>query len=129
MVGGSSSFARVRPSYAELALAAATGMLVGVLIALAIGAASPPETQTVVQTVTTPQRDPSARPATIPDVVGERLDIATDRIRRERLIVKVEGGGILGVIREQNWGVVTQEPPAGKVTETGSTVQITIERR
>jgi len=119
----------VRPSYAELALAAATGMLVGVLIALAIGAASPPETQTVVQTVTTPERDPSARPATIPDVVGERLDIATDRIRRERLIVKVEGGGILGVIREQNWEVVTQEPPAGKATETGSTVQITIERR
>lgn len=119
----------MRPSYAELALAAATGMLVGVLVALAVGAASPPDTQTVVETVTRPRQDPGARPATIPDLVGERLDIATDRIRRAHLLVKVEGGGIFGVIREQNWEVVTQQPPAGKVTETGSTVQINIDRR
>jgi hypothetical protein len=44
-------------------------------------------------------------------------------------VVKVEGGGALGVIRDQNWQITSQDPVAGQLLQTGSTVRLRIERR
>ena len=65
----------------------------------------------------------------VPGVVGERLDVAKDRVRRTGFIALVEGGGILGVLRDRNWQVESQDPVGGKVLETGSTVHLRVERR
>ncbi|MBA2505912.1 MAG: PASTA domain-containing protein, partial [Thermoleophilaceae bacterium] len=65
----------------------------------------------------------------VPDVTGERLDIALERVRRQNFLADVEGGGAFGVIDEDNWQVVGQEPAPGVPLETGSSVTLNIDRR
>jgi hypothetical protein len=50
-------------------------------------------------------------------------------VRAVGFVVKVEGGGVLGVIRDQNWQVTSQDPVPGQLLQTGSTVRLRIERR
>lgn len=60
-------------------------------------------------------------PATMPNVVGSRLDIAKSDIKRAGVGDKVEvlGGGLFGILDESNWMVCEQLPLAGAtVTET-----------
>jgi hypothetical protein len=40
----------------------------------------------------------------------------------------VSGGGVFGVVEEDNWQVVAQPPGGGNVEERGSTVTLDIER-
>lgn len=118
----------------ELALAGAGGVVLGIVLALALAGGGDGDGEVV--TVTAPAPAATAGDdatvitrSPVPEVVGERLDIAIDRVRRQRFLTKVEGGGAFGVVREQNWEVVAQEPPAGTLAESGSTVQLSIERR
>jgi len=119
----------VRADRLTVALAAASGALAGVLLTLALGGG----TSNDVTTVTLPARPPEdatlVAKTAVPAVVGERLDVAKDRVRRAGFIVEVEGGGILGVLRERNWEVTSQDPVGGQVLQTGSTVRVRIERR
>jgi len=60
----------------------------------------------------------SDQPATImPDVTGQRLDVALSDIERAgfKSDVEVLGGGMFGVIDESNWEVCDQSPTSGTV--------------
>jgi beta-lactam-binding protein with PASTA domain len=115
------------------ALGAACGFLAGVLVVVALGGA---DTHTVTRehTVTVASQTITnggtviVRTA-VPDVVGERLDVAKDRLQRAGFDPDVEGGGVLGIIRDSNWQVVTQDPGPGVQLEQGSSVQVRVERR
>ena len=64
----------------------------------------------------------------MPDVTGTRLDAAKSAIKDVGFgdKVKVDGGGIFGVIEESNWEVCKQSPAAGKPL-TG-TPRLSVER-
>lgn len=65
----------------------------------------------------------------VPQLVGERLDVARDRLKRAGFDPDVEGGGVLGIINDSNWQVVTQNPGPGVMLEQGSSVEIRVEKR
>ena len=110
-----------------IALAAACGLLAGVLLTLAVQGDN---TKTITKTVQSPGPDPTVvTKSPIPDVTGERLDVALDRVRRQNFLADVEGGGAFGVIDEDNWQVVGQDPAPGVKLETGSSVTLNIDRR
>lgn len=57
----------------------------------------------------------SGKVPTMPDVSGKRLDVAKSDIKRAGFTDEIEvlGGGLLGVLKEQNWTVCEQLPQAG----------------
>lgn len=113
-------------------LAAASGFLAGVLLVAVLGGAQgTTRTTTITQTVRTAATNEGTVIVTtaVPDLVGERLSTARDRVQRSGFDLDVVGGGLLGVIVERNWEVVGQAPAAGEQREQGSTVQVEIERR
>jgi hypothetical protein len=125
------------PGWPAMALGVACGVLLGALIALALGPEGSDDdiaaqTVTIAQTVTV--GGPVTTPGTVitrtlvPDVVGERLDIAKRRLEVRRFEVDVEGGGLLGVVQERNWRVTEQRPAAGTYLEQGSSVRLTVEK-
>lgn len=120
-------------------LACASGFLAGVLLVAILGGAKTRSTETVTvartttATVTVPAEITNGGTViittTVPPLVGERLDVAAERIARAGFEIDVEGGGLLGVIDESNWEVVAQRPDPGTRLEQGSTVEVAIERR
>jgi beta-lactam-binding protein with PASTA domain len=117
----------------RVALGAASGFLVGVLLVVAIDSGER-ETRTVGRTVTviSPTLTNGGTvivKTAVPDLVGERLDVAEERLNRAGFDPDVEGGGLFGIVEEANWEVVEQEPRAGVQLEQGSTVHILVEKR
>jgi hypothetical protein len=55
--------------------------------------------------------------ATVPDVVGERLDLAQSHIEDAGLEYEEVGGGTFGVIDASGWMVCSQEPSSGGTTD------------
>lgn len=56
----------------------------------------------------------------MPDIVGERLDVAKSDLSAAGVSedkVEVVGGGSLGVVDESNWTVCEQAPPPGSTAE------------
>lgn len=125
--------ARPRTSKLTVALAAASGFLVGVLLVAILGG-TPTTTLTQTQRVTVTQAavDPNATVITktaVPPLVGERLDTARNRLEEAQFDLDItDGGGLFGPIDDGNWVVTSQDPPAGTQLRQGSTVRITIER-
>lgn len=122
-------------SRAALGLGAGCGFLAGVLAVVALGGTGG-ETRTVVRdrTVTVPSPTLTTGGTVIvqtavPALVGERLDVAKDRLHRAGFDPDVEGGGVFGIITESNWQVVTQDPGPGVMLEQGSSVHIRVEKR
>jgi hypothetical protein len=115
-----------------VALAAALGFLLGALLVAAVAGGGLERTRTVVERVTVP--GPVTRPGpvitttTLPPVVGERLDVARERLERQQFTVELDGGGLFGVLSENRWVVVAQRPGPGERREVGSRVVLTIER-
>jgi hypothetical protein len=112
-----------------LALGVAGGFLCGVLLVAVLGGAKPviksrtvtvPATRTTGGTVVVSTR--------VPPVVGQRLDVALDRLQRARFPADVQGGGLFGIVQESNWEVVEQSPQAGTLLEQGSRVKLRVER-
>jgi PASTA domain-containing protein len=118
-----------RPEWLPIALAGALGTVFGLILALALGAGGKTTTRTVTVGGTPQPKGTLIAKTAVPSVIGERLDIAKDRVRSVGFVVKVEGGGVIGVIRDQNWQVTSQDPVAGQLLQTGSTVHLRIERR
>ncbi len=121
------------PGWFGVLVGGAAGILAGLVIALALGIGSSTTTKTVTSRAATPPAnvDPGGTVVTVtavPDVIGLRLDIAKQRIRRSGFDVSVKGGGLLGVVVEQNWRVVAQDPPGGNKREQGSSVTLDIDR-
>lgn len=64
----------------------------------------------------------------MPDVTGKKLDVAKGDIKAAGFDdkVKVDGGGLLGVVMESNWTVCDQSPAAGKAVTDAP--RLTVER-
>ena len=112
-----------------LALGVAGGFLCGVLLVAILGGAKPviekrtvtvPATRTTGGTVVVSTR--------VPAIVGQRLDVALDRLQRAKFTADVEGGGLFGIVEEHNWEVVEQSPAPGTMLEQGSQVTLHVER-
>lgn len=112
------------------ALTAAAGFLAGIVLVAALGGPA-----SKVRTVTAPAPGATTTTGgrivastTVPDVIGDRLDIAKQRVRRAGFVAHQSGGGLLGVIRDHDWQVVAVDPTAGTSLQLGSTVTLDIER-
>ena len=70
----------------------------------------------------------SSEPATMPDVVGKRLDVAISDVERAGFDddVEVLGGGTFGIVDESNWLVCSKEPADG--TTISTVPRITVDR-
>ena len=79
-------------------------------------------------TVVLPFAACSSEPATMPDVVGKRLDVAISDVERAGFDDNVEvlGGGTFGIVDESNWLVCSQEPADGTTISTAP--RITVDR-
>ena len=55
----------------------------------------------------------ATRPKTLPDLSGERLDVAEDTLDRAGLRYEAVGGGALGIVVRSRWTVCRQRPAAG----------------
>ena len=138
-----------RPTWLTVAMGAAAGFLVGVVLVVLLSpnqdsgsrtvtappprAAEPqatPPTETAptetTPTETTPE-DP-VREVAVPDVAGEQLDVARERVEAAGFAVDVSGGGTFGVVEESNWVVGDQTPPPGEALAPGDVVTLTAER-
>lgn len=121
-------------SWTAVALGVASGFLIGVLfvVALGIGPVEEPRTRTVTVVSRAPPLTGDETVITktaVPDVVGERLDVAHERLERAGFMVKEEDNGLFGSVVDSNWEVGEQEPAAETLLERGSTVTITLDRR
>jgi hypothetical protein len=70
----------------------------------------------------------AARQTTVPNLVGERLDVAKDELREAGLRSRVIGGGTFGVIVESNWTVCETEPGPGAGAQKGNRVELIVDR-
>ena len=114
----------------RVALGVASGFLVGVLLVVALNSGSEDHTRTVTVTATTLTNGGTVIVTTaVPNLVGERLDVAKDRLSRAGFEVDVQGGGVFGIVVDSNWQVVEQTPGPGGQLEQGSTVHIRVEKR
>jgi beta-lactam-binding protein with PASTA domain len=118
-----------RPDWVVVALAATLGLVLGLVVAVGLGSTRQPRTTTVTVSAKPPAGATLIAKTAVPAVVGQRLDIAKDRVRQAGFVTKVEGGGVLGVVRDRNWEVTSQDPAGGQVEQTGSTVRLRVERR
>ena len=123
------------PGWPALLLAVACGFLLGAVVTVAAGAlGEEPAPRVATRTVTVPPPVRTTDSTTIqttevPDLVGQPLDLALERIERASFEADVEGGGLFGVVEEENWEVVAQRPDAGEQLELRSTVQVVVARR
>jgi beta-lactam-binding protein with PASTA domain len=112
----------------KIALAAAAGFLVGVVLVLALGGGGDTKTKTVTASVT--NGGTVITTTTVPQLVGQPLDVARQRVERAKFELAIDhGGGVFGVVVESNWQVTKQDPPAGAKLEQGSTVHVDIDRQ
>ena len=125
------------PSWPGAALIAACGFLAGALLALGAGALDDDDERARVATRTVTVAVPATRTTgsttiettAVPDLVGQPLDTARERLERASFEADIDGGGLFGVIDDDNWEVVAQRPDAGEQLELGSSVQVVITRR
>lgn len=90
-------------------------------------------TRTVERTVTEEAAEPPAerreRPRrtakTVPDLVGDRLDVAESDLRELGLRYREVGGGAFGIVDASNWTVCETRPAAGAKTKR---VRLIVER-
>jgi len=68
----------------------------------------------------------SGKNSVMPDVTGKKLDVAKSAIKEAGFEdeVKVDGGGVFGVVRESNWEVCDQSPAAGEATSDTPTLKV-----
>lgn len=61
----------------------------------------------------------------VPEVTGERLNVAEDTLDANGLRYRTAGGGIFGIVVRANWVVCEQSPPPHRIA---STVLLTVAR-
>jgi beta-lactam-binding protein with PASTA domain len=105
-----------------IALAAAGGFLAGVLLVAILGGAQPVYKERTISVARSPEG------TAVPALVGQRLDVALDRLQSAGLKGEVHGGGVFGVVDEGNWRVVDQDPSNGARLRQGDTVRLDVDR-
>jgi len=112
-----------------LALGIAGGFLCGVLLVAILGGAKPVIQKRTITVPATRTTGGSVVVSTrVPPLVGQRLDVALDRLERAKFTADVEGGGLFGIVEEHNWEVVEQSPAPGTMLEQGSQVTLRVQR-
>jgi len=120
---------RLRVGPLGLALGIACGFLCGVLLVAVLGGAKPViKSRTVTVPATRTTGGTVIVSTQVPALVGQRLDVALDRLQRARFRADVQGGGLFGILEESNWEVVEQSPQPGTMLEQGSQVKLRVER-
>jgi serine/threonine protein kinase len=64
----------------------------------------------------------------VPDLAGQPLDVAEQRLDDLGLNSREEGGGLFGVIVPSDWDVCETSPASGSVVKPGATVRLLIDR-
>jgi PASTA domain len=105
-----------------MALAGAGGFLAGVLLIAILGGAQPVYKERTLTVSRPPQG------SAVPALVGQRLDVALDRLQSAGLKGDVQGGGLFGVLDESSWKVVDQDPSPGARLSQGDSVRLDIDR-
>src|SRR3954454_8148576 len=67
----------------------------------------------------------TSKSATVPNVVGQRLDVAESDLDDEGVKYEEIGGGTFGIIAKSNWTVCSTQPDAGS---TASKVKLIVDR-
>jgi beta-lactam-binding protein with PASTA domain len=67
----------------------------------------------------------AAQPRSVPNVTGERLNVAEDRLDAVGLDYSASGGGTFGIVIRSNWTVCTQRPAPRHVA---SSVRLSVAR-
>jgi beta-lactam-binding protein with PASTA domain len=67
----------------------------------------------------------TTEPKRVPDLRGQRLDLAEDRLEARGLDWEEIGGGSLGIVIRSHWRVCDQEPMPGRL---GRTVKLVVDR-
>jgi hypothetical protein len=65
-------------------------------------------------------------PPVVPDVTGQRLDVAELHLRAKHIRYREVGGGTFGILVRSNWTVCEQEPQAG--TAANGRVSLIVDR-
>jgi predicted Ser/Thr protein kinase len=63
----------------------------------------------------------------LPDLTGERLDLAEQELRQRGFRPQVEGGGLFGIVVPENWEVCESRPAAGEARR-GAAVRLEVDR-
>jgi PASTA domain len=105
-----------------MALAGAGGFLAGVLLIAILGGAQPVYKERTL-TVSKPLQGTA-----VPALVGQRLDVALDRLQSAGLKGDVQGGGLFGILSESDWKVVGQDPSPGARLGQGDSVRLDVDR-
>ena len=119
---------RVRPRVQRrfgplgMALAGAGGFLAGVLLIAILCGAQPVYKERTLTVARPPQG------SAVPALVGQRLDVALDRLQSAGLKGDVQGGGLFGILDESDWKVVQQDPSPGARLGQGDTVRLDVDR-
>lgn len=66
--------------------------------------------------------------ATVPDLQGERLDVAEDELDGKGLRYTEIGGGAFGIVVRSNWTVCSTEPSGGAQVSKGARVKLIVDR-
>jgi hypothetical protein len=99
--------------------------LVAVLTLVGLGSGAVFAAPELVDGVPAPAGEPGIE---IPDVTGDRLDLAEEELTGLGLDIDAEGGGVFGVLVPENWEVCATSPVGGEQTEPGATVRVAVER-
>ena len=64
----------------------------------------------------------------VPDLVGERLDVAEEKLKQVGLKYKEIGGGTFGIVVKSNWEVCETDPGSGDAVGQGDRVNLIVDR-
>jgi len=90
--------------------------------------AEPPPPTTTEEATTVESIAEPAPGARVPPLRGVRLPAARETLDAAGLGVRVDGGGLFGVVDESNWVVCDSEPAAGEPVDVLSEVVVHVER-
>lgn len=75
-----------------------------------------------------PAAEPKPEALTVPELVGERLDIAEDDLQDMGLKFEEIGGGVFGVVDTTAWEVCETDPAGGSGVSEGDRVELVVDR-
>ena len=114
----------------KTALPAAAGFFVGVILVLLLGAGGGDGKTKTVTVSSSTNGGTVVVTTTVPRLVGEALDVASDRVDRSGFNLVIDsGGGLFGPLIDSDWQIKSQDPQPGTKVAPGSAIHVDIERR
>jgi hypothetical protein len=117
------------PGWIAVALGTAAGFLAGVLVVLALGGGGGDAKQATSAPSAAAQ---GGQPPTVitrvavPDLSRLRLDVAKEQVKGLGFRTRVKDDGLFGVLVDENWTVIGQDPPPGQLLQRGALVTLNV---